>query len=66
MELDQAIVLLKNVVKGSAVEGQNHFDLTIVATEERPRYQQALMVSQMALRDGKITKEEFNRRVHLE
>lgn len=66
MELDQAIVLLKKTVKGSAVEDQNHIDLTLVPADEKAKYQQALLVSQMAIREGKITKEEFNRKLRLD
>ncbi len=66
MELDQAIELLKKAVKNNATNDENHIDLTVVPTEERPKYQEALMVSQIAIRHGKITKEDFNRRVHLE
>ncbi len=66
MDLDQAINLLKNAVKGSAVEEQNHIDLSVIPADQLPKYQKALMISQMAIREGKITKDDFNRRVRLE
>jgi hypothetical protein len=66
MDLDQAIELLKKAVKNNATNDQKHIDLTVVPSEQRLRYQEALKVSQMAIRQGTISKDDFNRRVHLE
>lgn len=66
MELDQAIEILKKAVKFSAVEDQKHLDLSVIPADEKPKYQEALMVSQLAIKAGKITKDEFMRRVHLD
>lgn len=66
MDLDQAIELLKNAVKNNATNDQNHIDLTIVPVEQRPLYEKALAVSALSIKDGKISRDEFLRRVHLD
>lgn len=66
MELNDAIELLKRAVKYPGTIDQKHIDLTVVPTEEKPRYERALKVAQLAILEGKITRDEFNRRVHLQ
>ena len=66
MELDKAISLLKNAVKYTGTIDQKHIDLTIIPAEERGTYEKALMISQLAIKDGKITRDEFLRRLNLE
>jgi hypothetical protein len=66
MDLEQAIELLKNAVKYTGTIEQKHIDLTLVPSEDRPKYEKALMVSQMAIREGKISRDEFLRKVHLD
>ena len=63
MELNQAIILLKRAVKYTGVIDQKHIDLSIVPTEERSKFEDALKVVQTAIKDGQITRVEFNRRV---
>jgi hypothetical protein len=65
MDLDSAIELLKNVVKNNSTNDENHFDLTIVPASERKRYEKALVISQIAIKEGKISKDEFLRRVQI-
>ena len=65
VELDEAIRLLKKAVKHTGTINQKHIDLSIVPAVELPKYENALKVSQMAIKDGKISKEEFMRRMDL-
>jgi hypothetical protein len=66
MELDTAIELLKNAVKYTGNIDQKHIDLSIVPASELERYKKALVVAQSAIKDGKISRDEFQRRVHLD
>lgn len=66
VELNQAIELLKNAVKHTGTIDQKHIDLTIVPTEERAKYEEALKVAMTAIKDGTIGRDEFNRRVRLD
>lgn len=66
MDLDQAIELLKTAVKHTGTIDQKHIDLTIVPAEKRHLYEKALAVAQLAIKDGKIAREEFLGRVRLD
>lgn len=66
MELEQAIELLKTVVKNNGVNDERHIDLTLIPVDQKDKYEKALVVSKMAILDGKITQEEFKRLVHLD
>ena len=57
---------MKKIVKNNGVNGENHIDIGLVSTEERPLYEKALIVSQLAIKSGKITKDEFERRTSLD
>ncbi len=65
MELEQAINMLKAIVKNAGNVNQNHLDLSLVSAEQRPKYEEALKFSQEAIKEGKITKEEFQRKLNL-
>lgn len=65
MDLDAAIEILKNAVKYTGTIDQKHIDLTLVPIQERPKYEKALVVSQLSIKEGKISRDEFLRRVHL-
>lgn len=66
MELEQAIQLLKNVVKDNGTNDQKHIDLTLIPVSEKDKYEKALVVAQMAIIEGKITKDEFLRQIHID
>lgn len=66
MDLTQAIELLKNAVKYTGTIDQKHIDLTIVPSDVRPQYEKAMAVGMLAIKDGKITRDEFLKRVHLD
>lgn len=66
MQLDDAIELLKNAVKFCGTIDQKHIDLTIVPAEKRQTYEKALAVSQLSVKEGKITREELLRRLSLD
>ena len=58
MTLEEAIILLKNAVKYSAVPGQKHIDLSLVGVEDLPSYQKALTVVNSAVAKGEIAREK--------
>lgn len=66
MDLDQAIELLKTAVKFTGTIDQKHIDLSIVPAEKRSLYERAMMISALSIKEGKITRDEFLRRVHLD
>jgi hypothetical protein len=66
MELDQAIELLKNAVKNCGTIDQKHIDLTVVPASDREKYEKALAISQLSVREGKITRDELLRRLQLD
>jgi len=66
MNLDEAIQILKKAVKHTGTIDQKHIDLTVVPANERGIYEKALAVSQMSIKDGKITRDDFMRRVNLD
>lgn len=65
MELEEAIKLLKRAVKYPGTIDQKHIDLTIIPVEEHAKFEQAMQVSQASIKEGKMSREEFNRRVGL-
>ena len=66
MELDHAIELLKKAVKNCGTIDQKHIDLTIVPAEERSTYEKALALSQLSVKEGKISRDELLRRLQLD
>lgn len=65
MELDTAIELLKKTVKYTGTNDSKHIDLTLVPADELPKYQEALITGQEAIKEGQITRDEFMRRLNL-
>lgn len=63
MTLDEAITILKNAVKWSEVKNQKHIDLTLIAAEERPLYQTALVVANLEVEKGTLTQETLKSRL---
>jgi hypothetical protein len=66
MELDQAIDLLKKAVKYTGTIDQKHIDLTVVPAEDRGLYEKALVVGRTAILEGKISKDDFYKRLNLD
>lgn len=66
MNLEQAIEILKRAVKYTGTNDQKHIDLTIIPADERPKYEKALVVAQLSIKDGLLTRDEFLARVHLD
>lgn len=66
MDLEQAIELLKGVVKFTGTNDEKHIDLTLIPNEKRELFQKAMVVSAMSIKEGKITRDEFFHRVHLD
>lgn len=65
MDLEQAIVLLKRIVKENGTNDMKHLDVGLVSTEERPAYEKALIVAKLAMIEGKITQDELFSKIHL-
>ena len=65
LSLDEAIILLKKAVKYSAVKNQKHVDLSICGAEERPLFQKALIVVNLEVEKGTITKDQLIARLGL-
>jgi hypothetical protein len=63
--LDEAISLLKQIVKYSAVDGQKHLDLSVAIAEERYLFQKALMLAQTEVEKGTLKAEELKQRLGL-
>ncbi len=64
MEIQAAIELLKKTIKHStALDEFRHIDLTLIPANEREQYQEALLVVQKAMREGELSKEDFERSV---
>lgn len=66
MDLDQAIELIKGVVKLTGTNTEKHIDLGLIPADQRERYQKAMVVSALSIKEGKITRDEYFRRVHLD
>ena len=66
VEINQAIELLKRAVKHTGTIDQKHIDLTVIPVEDKPKYEEALVVDMTAIKAGTITRDEFNRRVRLD
>lgn len=65
MELDQALELIKKLVKNNGTNDSKHIDIGLVSSEERPLYEKALKVAKLAMLEGKLSQDEFQARVHL-
>jgi hypothetical protein len=65
MELEQAIELIKKLVKNNGTNDSKHIDIGLVSSEEKPLYEKALKVVKLAIMEGKLRQDEFEARVHL-
>lgn len=65
MEIEQAINLLKNVVKYSHLDNQKHLDLAVAVAHERPEYEKALMIVTAAVARGEMTDSELKTKLGL-
>ena len=65
MNLEQAIDLVKKLVKNNGTNDSKHIDIGLVSAEERPLYEKALRVVKLAIIEGKLKQDEFQARVSL-
>ena len=66
MELITAIALIKKAVKTAGNVDIKHIDLTLVPSSELGLYKEALATAQSAIKEGKITRDEFLRQADLD
>ena len=60
MTYEQAIALLKNAVKFSAVKNQKHLSFQLVNSEDLELYKDALMLVRSSVDKGERTQAELN------
>jgi hypothetical protein len=65
MELEQALELIKKLVKNNGTNDSKHIDIGLIPADERPVYEKALKVAKLAMMEGKLSQDEFQARVHL-
>ena len=65
MTVDEAIGLLKRIVKYSAVPGQKHLDFTLVNAPEREKYELAMIIVKKAVQEGHLKEIELKSRLGL-
>lgn len=60
LNTDEAIKLLKSAVKYSNIFNQKHVDISLVTADKIDTFQKAMVVVNMAILNGEMTKEELN------
>lgn len=60
MNFEEAVMLLRNAVKYSHIQGQKHIDLTLIDAQERPEYQKALAVCRAHVAQDLISQADLN------
>lgn len=59
MTVQEAIKLLKNIVKDSHLDDQKHLDLTLAPAEKRDEYNYAIMLVRQEVAQGRMSEEEL-------
>jgi hypothetical protein len=57
---DEAIKLLKQAVKLSNISNQNHVDFSLLTADKIDLFQNAMVVVNMAVENGEMTRDELN------
>jgi hypothetical protein len=65
MDLLGAIEILKKLVKNAGTIDQKHLDLTLIPSAERSLYEKALIKTQLAVKNGELTRDELLGKLHL-
>ncbi len=65
LNFEDAVKLLKNIVKYSTIEGQKHIDLSICVAHERDLYQRALMIVNLEVEKGTLTQDQLKQKLGL-
>ncbi len=65
MTFDEAITLLKKIVKFSTIEGQKHLDLSVAVAHERASMQKALVLVKTEVEKGTLTDQELKEKLGL-
>lgn len=59
LSFDEAVNLLKKYVKFSEVKNQKHIDLSVCTAQERPMAQRALILANLEVEKGTLTKDQL-------
>lgn len=59
LSFDEAVNLLKKAVTFSEVKNLKHIDLGLCSIEERPLFQKALMVVNLEVEKGTLTRDQL-------
>lgn len=59
LSFDEALALLKKAVKFSNLKNQKHIDLTLCAAEARALCQKALIIVNLEVEKGTLTKDQL-------
>lgn len=65
MELKEAIEFLKNYVKESAVPGQMHISPDLVNSEDLPKFNEAMELTNNSVLKGELTRAELVKQLGL-
>jgi hypothetical protein len=60
LNTDEAIKILKCAVKNSNLSNQKHVDISLVNVDNIDMFQKAMVVVNMAVLNGEMTKNELN------
>jgi hypothetical protein len=58
LKVEDAIKILQKSVKGSAIPGQNHLDLTLLSIDHQTQAKEAMQVIHQAIYQKEITMDE--------
>ncbi len=64
-QINDAILLLKKIVKFSTLDGVKHLDLSVALASEREEMQRALMFLRLEIERGHLTEAELKSRLGL-
>ncbi len=66
LNFDEAVELLKKIVKFSEVKNQKHIDLSLCLAEDRAQFQKALMIVNLEVEKGSLKREELLTKLGIE
>lgn len=61
--IEWAIKTLKSAVKFSNISNQKHVDMSLVTVDKIDLFQKAMVLVNLAIENGELTKEELNNKI---